>query len=437
MQGFSMHPLHSDETATLAVLEPHARSIRTLPTHCINEAAELEGFSMSVDERSPGAVLPVNRSMFFGHSLFECFHTQPYASGLCSSASSCVASSSSTAARSSAPVTRASAQTINRDVVRLMDANEQANGAALLGVMRRIQERAQGLEASFEKAPDNADAVVGMHGSRMSISRSLGKRAVDSARWFPEPPQLAGLYHAMVRGYQKDIRQHKLFIGVSGGCPKCCDAFYNLMLDVGSEWTAREVVQSEEVWWLRKACQRARCMVAKEIADEFGLQIDTQRDVHGYDSLQIGVPTVDTVEFDLAQTEGDTVTLYNACCDTTTIRNGILCHMNPSEGYWLFKGTPRPSSRGTSFGSMFGSSSVCGVFPTRAPCYMPGFGSPTHVLGFDTPLVSRLTSAPRARGSTSTVYQCFDEAFMRNLETMGWNRDHGVVELVPITVCAL
>ncbi len=437
-----MHPLHSDETATLAVLEPHARSIRTLPTHCINEAAELEGFSMGVDDRSPGAVLPVNRSMFFGHSLFECFPSPSlcmplsrrpsFHQGLCSSASSCI-SSTSTTQRSGV----AAAQTINRDVVRLMDASELANGACLTRVMRRIQERAQGHEASFECAPDNADAVVGMHGSRMSISRSIGKRAVDSARWFPEPPQLAGLYHAMVRGYQKDIRQHKLFIGVSGGCPKCCDSFYNLMLDVGSEWAAKDVVQSEEVWWLRKACQRARCMVAKEIADEFGLQIDTQRDVHGYDSMQIGVPTVDTVEFDLAQTDGDIVTLYNACCDTTTIRNGILCHMNPSEGYWLFKGTPRPSSRGTSFGSMFGSSSVCGVFPTRAPCYMPGFGSPTHVLGFDTPLVSRLASAPRARGSTPTVYQCFDEAFMRNLETMGWNRDHGVVELVPITVCAL
>ena len=89
---------------------------------------------------------------------------------------------------------------------------------------------------------------------------------MDSKRWQPEPPQVVGLYHAMVRGFQKDIRQHKLFIGVSGGCSKCCDDFYNLMLDVGGEWTAKDVAQSEEAWWLRKACQRSRCMVAKQVS---------------------------------------------------------------------------------------------------------------------------------------------------------------------------
>ena len=97
------------------------------------------------------------------------------------------------------------------------------------------------------------------------VSYARGKRAVDSKRWRPEVPQVVGLYHAMVRGFQKDIRQHKLFIGVSGGCSKCCDAFYNLMLDVGSEWTAKEVAESEEAWWLRKACQRSRCMIAKQV----------------------------------------------------------------------------------------------------------------------------------------------------------------------------
>ena len=97
------------------------------------------------------------------------------------------------------------------------------------------------------------------------MSYARGKRAVDSRRWLPEAPQVLGLYHAMVRGFQKNVRQHKLFVGVSGGCSKCCDDFYNLMLDVGSEWTARDVAESEEAWWLRKACQRSRCMVAKQV----------------------------------------------------------------------------------------------------------------------------------------------------------------------------
>lgn len=404
-ESYGLHALHPDEEATLAVLRPSARSLRLLPTHCINEQSELEGFAMSVDERALGEVLPVNHSMFMGHSLFEC---RMRGGGL-----------------------------INRDVVRLMGAGEEANSAALASLVRRIRDQSQGKEASFECAPDNADAVIGLQGAHTHVSRSLGRRAVDSVRWYAEAPSVSGLYHAMVRGFQKDTRQHKLFIGVSGGCPTCCDRFYNLMLDVGHEWTCREVAMSEEVWWLRKACQRARCMVARQIADEFGLEIATQRDVHGYDSWPIGVPTVDTTEFDLVHNEGaGVVTLYNAACDTTSIRNGVLCHMHPSEGYWLFKGSPRPSARGTSFGSMFGCADVCGVFPTRAPCYRPGFGSPSHVFGYDAPCVRRLDAPPRAKGTDGgTVHQCFDEAFMRNLEVMGWNRDHGVVELVPIAVC--
>ena len=52
------------------------------------------------------------------------------------------------------------------------------------------------------------------------------------------------------------------------------------------------------------------------------------------------MPTVDTVEFDLVHNHNH-VKLHNASCDTTTLQNGLLCQMNPSEGYWLFKGSPR------------------------------------------------------------------------------------------------
>jgi len=145
--------------------------------------------------------------MFFGHSIFECMVQD---------------------------------QLINSDVVRLLGRD---NVGDMRDLMTCIESEALGKEASFENTPDNADAVLDM----AHISYARGKRAVDSKRWQPEMPQVTGLYHAMVRGYQKDCRQHKLFIGVSGGCSKCSDAFYNLMLDVGGDWTAKEVADSEEV----------------------------------------------------------------------------------------------------------------------------------------------------------------------------------------------
>jgi len=171
-------------------------------------------------------------------------------------------------------------------------------------------------------------------------------------------------------------------------------------------------------------------MVASRTARKFGLKILEHVDVHSYDQESIGVPTADTLEHDITMRDG-CVLLHNACCDTTTLHNGVLAQLNPSEGYWLFKGNPRSSSRSTSFGSMFGL--LGGVFPTHSPCYRPTMGSPNYVQGLDTKVVVRYASKRRDKG-TGVVYQCFDEAFMRNLETMGWNRDHGVVELVPIVV---
>ena len=214
---------------------------------------------------------------------------------------------------------------------------------------------------------------------------------------------------------------------MSGGCSKCSDAFYNLMLDVGSTATVQDVIESEEVWWLRKACQRARCMIAQQVAERFGVKIKTHKDIHSYEDISVGIPTVDTIEFDIVQRDG-LVHLYNACTDTSTVQNGVLCNMNAAEGYWLFKGAPRSSSRCTSYGGMFNS--AAGVFPTRAPHYSPSMGNMSHLQCKDNKLVVRNTTKPQA----DTVNQCFDETFMRNLETMGWNRDHGVVELFPIIV---
>jgi hypothetical protein len=389
---YALHDLHPDEVATIEAMP--GTVVQVMPTHCINQDNQLEGFKQVVPALELGSSLCVHRSMFSGHSIFECVSSD---------------------------------ELINQDVVALM---ARDNVPDMQSLLRELASECVGREASFDCVPDNADALAGSYGSSIRVSYARGKRAVDSRQWLPEPPQTVGLYHAMVRGYQKDSRQHKLFVGVSGGCSKCSDAFYNLMIDVGSDWTAQEVANSEEVWWLRKASQRLRCRVASLVARKFGLRIHEQIDVHSYNQDLVGIPTTDTVEHDLVY-KNDAVALYNACCDTTATHNGILCQMNPSEGYWLFKGAPRSSARSTSFGTMYAHH--CEVFPTRSPLYGRAFGSPSCVQGLDTKIVTRSASAPRAKGE-KTVYQCFDEAFMRKLEDMGWNRDHGVVELVPIVV---
>ena len=386
------HDVTEDEEATIKTMLQDAEGIKIMPNHCINIHNEFEGFRLAINHNTKGSALCVNRSMFFGHSLFECISDD---------------------------------YIINKDVVRLMSRDNVPDMKELIQTYKHKE------NATFDCIPDNTDSMQMSEDlvSSYVVSYATGKRSVDSLSWRPDVPVSMGLYHAMVRGYQKDVRQHRMFIAVSGGLNKCCDMFYNLMMDVGDQWTAKEVVDSEEVWWLRKACQRARCMVASDIAAKFGLRIYEALDVHSFYPRKIGVPTVDTIENNLLIDESN-VYLTNRCCEVTNHQNGILVRMNPVEGYWLFRGNTKSSTKITNFGLLH--MWKYGAFPTNSPYYRVGMGSPCYVAGKDNRLVVRDT--PIAEGG---VYQCFDEHYMRNLETMGWNRDHGVVELMPVVVaCA-
>jgi hypothetical protein len=405
IHSFSPHEPSEEAQQTIESILVDNSSIKLLPTHCINAAGELEGFQLILPGDAKGGVLPINRTMFHGTSLFEVHSSK-------------------------------SGGVFNADIMRLLAADAKESMREL---MTKISKNAEGKEASFRCVPDNVDCMssVRSDGSVMEahVSRTTGKRNVDFVDWQPELPHSIGLYQAFCRGYQKDTRVHKLFIGVSGGLNRCSDEFYNLLLDVGNEFSCKDVAFSEEVWWLRKACQRARCKVALIAAEHFGLSITTTRDLFSYNQDLIGVPVTDTVEFDLKEDPDGNVEFYSACVDTTAVQNGILVKMHEGEGIWVFRGAARSSAKVTSFGSLFGSKAVCGLFPTRSPYYKRSQGSPCYVNGLDSELVVRHASQPRTKPD-GFVFQCFDEHFFMNLSSMQWDRNCGVVELVPIVVGA-
>lgn len=385
--SFSPHEPTEEARQTIDHLLTDGGSMRLLPTHCINAAGELEGFQLTLPGGTKGGALPINRMMFHGTSLYE--------------------------------VNTKQAGAFNADIVRLqtMDTKQK-----MKDLMQSIAAEAR--PASFKCVPENVDC---------ESARTVGKRSVDFADWRPELPHSIGLYQAFCRGYQKDSRVHKLFIGISGGLNRCSDEFYNLMLDVQNEFTCREVAASEEVWWLRKACQRARSRVALLTAEHFGLDIAKTTDLFSYHQDATGVAVADTIEFDIREGPDDTVEFYSACVDTTSIQNGILAKMHESEGVWVFRGSARSSAKTTSFGSLFGTKAVCGVFPTRSPYYKRHNGSPSHVNGLDSDLVVRHETKARTKPD-DYVFQCFDEPFFSKLAAMQWDRNCGVVELVPVVV---
>jgi hypothetical protein len=246
-------------------------------------------------------------------------------------------------------------------------------------------------------------------------------RTVDCKVWSPEVPESIGVYHAYLRGYNRDVRAHKMFIGCSGGLEKASDAFCNLMIDVGARWTAKEVCESMETWWLRKASHRARCGLIHGAAQAFGLSVPQMQDIQSHSPATLAMPCTDTVEHDVSyNSEAGGVSVFNGCCDTTQRFNGMVSRMHPGEGMWVFRG----ASRGGGLGSMYGNRRVCGAFPTSQPRVdrMESMPAPTSEA------VVSLTPQRSER------YMCFDEAYFRTLERMQWDRDNGYIELIPIVV---
>ena len=384
-RDFSLHALSEDEEATCKSMVEREVSaqLTVMPTHHIDEYGSLNGFRFECGGGSPGSCLPISRRMFFGHTLSECSDG-------------------------------------DEAILRLMSSGEE-NRAKMRVFLERVRDEC--CAGTLGCIPDNSDALT-THG----VMQGTGLRTVDCKRWTPGLPETIGVYHAYIRGFNRDVRAHKLFVGCSGGLETASDEFCNLLIDVGAKWTAKEVCESVETWWLRKASYRARCGLIHGVAQAFGLRVPHIQDIQAHTASTLALSCTDTVEHDLRFSEG-VVSVFNGCCDTTQPFNGMVTRMHPGEGLWLFRG----ASRGGGFGSIFGNRRVCGAFPVSQP--QTGSEARAYKHWVRTPAsgaVVRLSSAPGA--GEAGRHLCFDEAYFRTLERMQWDRDNGYIELMPIVV---
>ena len=195
-EQFGMHPLTHDERVTgesMLLQEPSSK-VLVMPTHHINELGDMMGFRFSCNKYASAGCLPVVRAMFHGHTLVEC-------------------------------------QADEALIMRLMSEPSE-NRARMLGFMRQVESEC--VPASLDCVPENASSVT-QHGT----VQASGLLTVDSQHWTPEVPERIGVYHAYIRGFNRDVRTHRLFIVCSGGMARASDAFCNTVIDVGRSWTAQ------------------------------------------------------------------------------------------------------------------------------------------------------------------------------------------------------
>ena len=197
LEQYAMHPLTNDERVTSQSMLMHEQSSQVLmmPTHHINEMGDMMGFKFTCNAFAPGNHLPIVRTMFHGHTLVEC---------------------------------QAADEAL---IMRLMSCPAE-NKEKMLAFLRGVEEEC--VPASLECVPENASSNT-THGTL----EATGLLTVDSKHWTPELPDRIGIYHAYIRGFNRDVRTHRLFIVCSGGMARASDAFCNLVIDVGRHWTAQ------------------------------------------------------------------------------------------------------------------------------------------------------------------------------------------------------
>ena len=124
--------------------------------------------------------------------------------------------------------------------------------------------------------------------------------------------------------------------------------------------------------------------------------------------------------------------------------------MHPTEGIWLFRGPVGTNHAMRRYGGPFGHNDITGPasFPTstvivennykfngQAPTGSPLEGKKmSTVHSRDSNTVIRLQPDGTLSQTKQSTHTYIDETYMKSLESLQWNRDWGVVELIPIAV---
>lgn len=207
---------------------------------------------------------------------------------------------------------------------------------------------------------------------------------------------------------------------------------------------------------MKRAAHRSRCRIIADCAQAFGINVPCMRDIHAHDSetVQMAIPTMDTVEYDLCfSKDGSSVQVFDACTDISSIRNGFLVSMHPSEGFWIFKGVHDRSKGSNSYGVAWHTnpavpagipSSVIKVPMSTTSKIQEKANEKARKLQYATALTKDSHAIVRMHMVASKIgdpppekeqlYQFFDEAYLQQVAKLGWHRDMGVVELIPIVV---
>jgi hypothetical protein len=257
------------------------------------------------------------------------------------------------------------------------------------------------------------------------------KQVCDRQVWDDQIPRKIGLYHAFVRPHTKDSIEHRLFLVLAGSLPFLDEEFFRLWQDSNGYVTCEQLLESEEIQWLRSCTLRNHNRVAARVADTLGLNvrvfIDTD-DPSGH--KRSAHPCTVTMKSDIEiDRNSRRVHLVDGGCFMHKSHNGILLDMHCNEGYWIWSGPPDTASQNT-FGTIFDYPGTNTCFPTTTLKYhnkFPARGT------FVSSVVQSNKDTLYERAEQAQIDTLFPtENFMKVCERLGFNRNHDIIHLMPV-----
>ncbi len=374
----------------------HTR-MSVLPNHHIDELGNMHGFLFTCSPEDTANVLPMTPHMFSTTAVYE--------------------------------VKGRHGANFNRDAMRVI--GDMASGRqALRDVLAEI------------RSDECAEAQFDCIGEPVEVTEGYAPANIEDQRgWAESVPAKMGLYHAFSRSYANDQREHRLFIVVTGCLVQAAERLYNLWLDTGAQIKCRDFVESEEVSWLRHATLRGLNRTAHRLAQRLGLTVHSIIDREDPRRSVMALPSLVTRHHDIDMR--DQVRIVSSATLTDQLDSGVVFDLFSSEGVWVFLG-PRNTTEYSVFGSMFSHRMSSGAFPTRTVRYNKLYASEGHantvrvVADRTTDIVLRESFDDSVRVDDGTVlYNEFmvpDERFYHITEQLGFNRNDGILNLMPI-VC--
>jgi hypothetical protein len=390
------------DAALNSVTSSQHTKLTVMPNHALNCEGELEGFVFECAAEDSASVLPISKSSFLTTAIYECLQD-------------------------------------NGSSFLELTTNMSATTAKLREMMEHIESRDNETEhLKFDCMPELDASVDSQHTFK------------DQRVWRENTPAKIGIYHCFMRTTSQNMREHKIFIVVTGYCKHASEELHNMWLDARHDITAGQFMACAELDWLRKATLRHHSRLAARLAQALNLNVRFIEDVNAVDDVCMLLPSTSCVCRDLALVNGRVLVTSDAAL-IDTCKSGLLFDCYASEGFWVFMG-PRDTGSYRMFGNEFQVTGKYQGFPTKTVRYNKLF-PPREKTNLVTPYGRQsvgacdtvvqqavlhtgaaehnvLYSSPR----TSITSFMFPHAgFINVLSQLGFNQNDGIINLMPIT----